>query len=191
MLLAFAVALFAVIHLLPAFPALKKTLKDRLGKKYGMLFALGSILSLVLIVLGWRMADRSTVYDVPSWGFSANIALSLVGFLLLAVFLMRGKVRQWLRLPLAFGVVFWSTGHLLANGDRASVILFGGLLIYALSHLIAGFVQGFRPSPEVRQGHDVLSVFIGVALFGVMIQMHQYFPGIALFSIEDMKIFAN
>ena len=191
MLLFFAVTLFAVIHLVPAFPSLKARLKDRLGKKYGMLFAVGSIVSLVLIVVGWQMADRPVVYDPPVWGFRANLGLSFLAFLLLGVFLFRGRARQLLRLPLAMGVVLWATGHLLANGDQASIILFGGLLVYGATHLAAGFAQGFRPSPEVRQGHDVMSVFVGVALYGVMIQMHPYVTGVALFSIQDMAIFAK
>lgn len=191
MLLFFAVALFAVIHLIPAFPSLKARLKDRLGKAYGMLFAVGSIVSLVLIVLGWQMADRVQVYDPPAWGFGANLGLSFVAFLLIGVFMFRGKARQFLRLPLAMAVVLWATGHLLANGDQASIILFGGLLIYGATHLVAGFAQGFRPSPEVRQGHDVIALFVSVALYGVMIQMHQHVVGVALFSIQDMAIFAK
>ncbi|MEO1160886.1 MAG: NnrU family protein [Pseudomonadota bacterium] len=191
MLLLFAVVLFAILHLVPAFPSLKASLKDRLGKAYGMLFAVGSIVSLVLIVLGWQTADRAAVYDPPAWGFSANLALSFVAFLLLGVFLFRGRARQVLRLPLAMAVVLWATGHLLANGDQASVILFGGLLAYGAIHLAAGFAQGFRPSPEVRQGHDVIALFVSVALYGVMIQMHQHIIGVALFSIQDMAIFAK
>ncbi|MGB5212879.1 MAG: NnrU family protein [Anderseniella sp.] len=191
MLLFLAVALFAIIHLIPAFPSLKARLKDRLGKAYGILFAVGSILSLVLIVLGWQMADRVQVYDPPTWGFRANLALNFVAFLLLGVFLFRGKARQLLRLPLAMAVVLWATAHLLANGDQASIILFGGLLAYGAIHLAAGFAQGFRPSPEVRQGHDVIALFVGVALYGVAIQMHQHVIGVALFSIQDMAIFAK
>jgi len=190
-LLFVAVTLFAVIHLIPAFPSFKDRLKEKLGKKYGMLFGIGSTVTLILIVIGWQMADRTAVYDPPEWGFRANLALSFLAFLLLGVFLFRGKARQVLRLPLAIGVVLWATGHLLANGDRASVILFGGMLAYAAVHLVAGFAQGFRPSPEVRQGHDIIALFVAVALYGVMIQMHQHIIGVALFSIEDMAIFAK
>lgn len=190
-LLFIAVALFAVIHLIPAFPSLKSRLKDKMGNMYGMLFAVGSILTLVLIVIGWQIADRAAVYDPPDWGFRANLALSFLAFLLLGVFLFRGKARQFLRLPLAMAVVLWASGHLLANGDQASVILFGGMFVYAAVHLVAGFAQGFRPSPEVRQGHDVIALFVSVALYGVMIQMHQHVIGVALFSIEDMAIFAK
>ncbi len=190
-LLFVAVTLFAVIHLIPAFPSLKDRLKGKLGKMYGMLFAVGSILTLALIVFGWQIADREVIYDPPVWGFSANLALSFLAFLLLGVFLFRGKARQVLRLPLAMAVILWATGHLLANGDQASVILFGGMLVYAAVHLVAGFAQGFRPSPEIRQGHDIIALFVGVALYGVMIQMHQHVIGVALFSIEDMAIFAR
>ena len=190
-LLVIAVVLFAAIHLIPAFPSLKDRLKHKLGKKYGILFGIGSVLTLVLMVIGWQMADRTSVYDPPDWGFGANLALSFLAFLLLGVFLFRGRVRQILRLPLAMGVIVWATGHLLANGDRASIILFGGLLVYGAVHLVAGLMQGFRPSSEVRQGHDVIAVFVGVALYGVMVQMHQYVIGVALFSIEDMAVFAN
>lgn len=190
-LLLFAVVLFAVIHLIPAFPQLKARLQDKLGKKYGLLFALGSVATVALMVIGWQMAGRASVYDPPDWGFRANLALSFLAFLLLGVFLFRGHARQFLRLPLAMGVVLWATGHLLANGDEASVILFGGLFVYGAVHLAAGFAQGFRPSPEVRQGHDVIALFAGVALYGVMIQMHQHVTGVALFSVGDMAIFAR
>lgn len=191
MLLAFSVALFALIHLIPAFPALKERVKAAAGKAYGPGFGIASTVSLILIVLAWRGADRSAVYEPPAWGFSANLALSFVAFLLVGIFAFRGRLRQILRLPLAMGVILWAAGHLLANGDSASVILFGGLLAYALVHLAAGFAQGFRPSPEVRQGHDALSLLAGVALYGVMIQLHAHLIGVPLFSIQDMAIFGH
>lgn len=191
MLLALSVALFALVHLVPAFPALKARVKAALGKAYGPAFGIASVVSLVLIVLAWQGADRSPVYDPPEWGFRANLALSFVAFLLVGIFAFRGRLRQILRLPLAMAVILWSTGHLLANGDMASVILFGGLLAYGAVHLLGGLASGFRPSPEVRQGHDMLSVLAGVALYGVMIQLHAHLIGVALFSINDLSVLAR
>ena len=52
-------------------------------------------------------------------------------------------------------------------------------------------MPGFRPSPEVRQGHDMLSLLAGVALYGVMIQLHAHLIGVALFSIDDLSVFAR
>jgi len=191
MFLAISVALFALIHLIPAFPALKARVKAAAGKAYGPAFGIASTMSVVLIVLAWQGADRSAVYEPPAWGFRANLALSFVAFLLVGVFAFRGKLRQILRLPLAMAVILWSIGHLLANGDQASVILFGGLLIYAAVHLLGGLATGFRPSPDVRQGHDALSLLAGVALYGVMIQLHAHLIGVALFSINDLSVLGH
>lgn len=188
MLLALSVALFAAIHLVPAFPALKARVSTALGKAYGPAFGIASIVSLVLIVLAWPGADRSPVYDPPAWGFRGNLVLSFAAMMLVGIFIFRGRLRQMLRLPLALGVIAWSAGHLLANGDQASVILFGGFFLYGLVHLTGGLAQGFRPSPEVRQGHDALSLLTGVALYGVMIQLHAHLIGVALFDINDLSV---
>jgi uncharacterized membrane protein len=191
MLLALSVALFALVHLVPAFPALKAWVKTALGKAYGPAFGIASIVSLVLIVLAWQGADRSPVYEPPAWGFRANLVLSFFAMLLVGIFAFRGRLRQLLRLPLAMAVVMWATGHLLANGDIASVILFGGLLVYGAIHLVGGLASGFRPSTDVRQGHDLLSLLAGVALYGVMIQLHAHLFGVALFSIHDLSVLAR
>lgn len=182
-LLALGVALFAVCHLTLALPEAKAALRRRLGKFYGPGFGVVSLLPLLLIVLGWRGAPLEIVYDAPSWGRMATFILVLFAFLCLGVFLFRGKLRQKLRLPLAWGVVFWSIGHLCANGDVASLILFGGMLLYALVHLGLGFANGMRPSPEIRQGHDVISIIIGVALYGVFAQLHPLFTGVPVVTL--------
>jgi len=72
---------------------------------------------------------------------------------------------------MAFAAIFWAIGHLLANGDLASIILFGGFLIYAVLHIILGPANGVRPPPGVRDGHNLLSVLAGVALYGVNTQL--------------------
>jgi hypothetical protein len=113
----------------------------------------------------------------------ATFILVLFAFVCLGIFLFRGKLRQVLRFPLAWGVVFWSIGHLCANGDVASLILFGGMLLYAVVHLGLGFANGVRPSPDVRQGHDVISIIIGVALYGVFAQLHPLFTGVPVVTL--------
>ncbi len=191
MFLAFAVALFAGLHLIAAVPPLKAGLQQRLGKVYGPAFGIGSLVSLVLVVLAWQSADRPAVYDPPDWGFRAALALNFVACLFLGLFIFRGRMRQIVRFPLAIAVMLWATAHLIANGDGASVILFGGFLLYGVSHLLLGLANGVRPAPEVRQGHDAMSLLSGVALYGVLIQLHAHLFGIALFSIDDLSILAR
>lgn len=183
-LLALGVALFAVSHLILAMPEAKEALRHRLGKFYGAGFGALSLIPVVLIVLGWRMTPFDLVYEAPSWGRIATFTLVLLAFVCLGIFLFRGSLRQRLRFPLAWGIVFWSIGHLFSNGDVASLILFGGMLIYALAHLGLGTVNGIRPSPVIRQGHDVLSIIIGVALCGVFAQLHPLFTGVPVVTLS-------
>lgn len=185
LLLAFGVFVTAALHLIAAVPALKQRIKDRIGDKaYGPAFGIATLIGIAIIVLGWRSSDFVAVYDPPSWGRHANFLLTLIAFICLGIFLFRGSWRQRLRFPMAFAAIFWATGHLLANGDLASIILFGGFLVYAVIHIIIGISNGVRPSPVVREGHNLLSVFAGLALYGVMIQAHHALIGVPVFQLN-------
>jgi uncharacterized membrane protein len=182
--LVFGVLLFAALHLVPAVPDRKARVKAQVGDTlYGPAYGMVSILALVIIVLGWRSSDFVPVYDPPAWGAYANYGFTLVAFICLGIFLFRGKLRQILRFPMGLAVVFWATGHLLANGDQRSVILFGGMLLYAVTHMALGFANGVRPTPEVRGGHDLMGVFAGIALYGVMTQLHDVLIGVPVFAL--------
>ncbi len=183
-LLAFAVLLFAVCHIAPAFPGLKSRLQDRLGKAYGPAFGSVALVSVGLIVLGWRLAAFEPVYDPPAYGRHVTFTLVLIGFICLGIFVFRGRLRQILRMPLSLGVIAWGIGHLFANGDLASLILFGGLVGYGVAHLAIGLAYGYRPTPEVRSGHDVLSILGGVALYGLVIQLHGVIIGVPVFQLQ-------
>lgn len=178
-LLGFGVLFLAVQHLVAAVPSLKARLKGWVGDwAYGPVFGLASLVGIFLIVLGWRSADFVPVYDPPEWGRHANFGLTLIAFICLGIFLFRGSWRQKLRFPMAFAIIFWATGHLLANGDLRSIILFGGLLTYAVLHILIASANGVRPTPVVRAGHNLLAVLAGVALYAVMAQAHAALIGV-------------
>jgi uncharacterized membrane protein len=182
-LLGLGVVLFAACHLTLAVPQANEAMRRRFGKFHGVGFGLVSLIPLALIILGWRMSPFVPVYEPPPWGRIATFILVLVGFLCLGIFLFRGSFRQLLRFPLAWAVVFWSVGHLFANGDEASLVLFGGMLIYALAHLGLGWANDIRPSSIVRQGHDVISIMFGAAFYGVVAQLHVLFTGVPVISL--------
>lgn len=183
-LLAAGVVLTAALHLVAAVPSLKERLKASVGSKaYGALFGLGSIIGLFVVVIGWHSSGLVAIYDPPVWGRYANFLLTLLAFICLGIFLFRGSLRQKLRFPMAFATIFWSAGHLLSNGDLASLILFGGFLAYGLLHIIIGILNGVRPSPEVRSGHDLLGILAGIALYGVMAQLHGALIGVQVLEL--------
>jgi uncharacterized membrane protein len=179
-LLAFAVLAFALIHLVPAVPPVKARAQQALGAAYGPVFGIAATFALVLIVVGWSLSGHVSVYEPPVRARQLTVGLLLLAFLCLGVFLFRGRLRQHLRFPLAIAVMLWGAGHLFANGDLASLILFGGLFAYAAAHLALGWSYGIRPSPEVRSGHDILSLVAGVALYIAMVQLHPVLIGVPI-----------
>jgi len=179
-LLLLGVGLLAVLHL----PQLKAAIIACTGEKgYGPAFGAISIAALALIVFGWWISDFAPVYEPPVWGRYANFGLTFVAFLCLGIFFFRGRLRQSLRFPMGIAVALWSVGHLLANGDLRSLILFGGLLFSAIVLIGIGVGQGTRPASEMRGGHDLLSLVIGAALFGAMTQLHPVLTGVPILTL--------
>ncbi|MEQ1520076.1 MAG: NnrU family protein [Aestuariivirga sp.] len=184
-ILAIGVLLFVLLHGVAAVPHYKSYIKSRTGERwYGPFFGLASLFAIAVIVLGWRSSDFVAVYEAPLWGWYVNYALTFIGFLCLGIFLFRGSYRQRLRFPMAIAAVFWAVGHLFANGDLASLILFGGLLAGNVAHMAVALANGIRPTPEVRVGHDGLSLIFGAALYGIMTQLHPAIIGVPIFAIS-------
>ena len=86
---------------------------------------------------------------------------------------------------MAIGVMFWACGHLLANGDLASVILFGGFFVLcggAFHHRHLPTASGLHR--KCAKGHDLMSIVIGIALYGVMAQLHGALIGVPVFQLS-------
>ena len=184
-ILAAGVLLFVLLHGVAAVPRYKSYVKSRTGERwYGPVFGLASVVAIAVIVLGWRSSDFVTVYEPRLWGWYVNYALTFIGFLCVGIFLFRGSYRQRLRFPMGIATVFWAVGHLFANGDLASLILFGGLLMGSVAHMAVAMANGMRPTPEVRVGHNGLALIFGAALYGIMTQLHPAIIGVPIFAIS-------
>jgi len=133
-----------------------------------------------LMVWGYSLADPARLaFTPPAWGRHVTLALMLPAFILLvAAYAPRGSIKQTLKHPMLIAVILWSGGHLLANGEMRSLILFAGFLIYALIAIIAA--TG-RPPPVKRSSitGDLIAVVLGAALYYVFIQyLHPMLIGV-------------
>jgi uncharacterized membrane protein len=89
--------------------------------------AVAVVLSVVLMVIGYRSASFVPVYTpLPGMGHANNM-LMLVSIFLFGVGGTKGTLYPRMRHPMLWGIVVWAVAHLLVNGDLASVVLFGGL----------------------------------------------------------------
>ena len=58
------------------------------------------------------------------------------------------------------------------------------MIVIGLVMLWFGYRNGIRPSADVRNGHDGLSLLAGAALYAVMTQLHTVLIGVPVFALS-------
>jgi uncharacterized membrane protein len=152
-----ASAYFLLIHFGISGTRLRDTLVARLGEgPYRGAFSFASLIGLVWMIYAYGHASTVHLWD-PSLGLRPiAFVLVFVAFLFGVIGLAtpsptqvgmesklaegtdiaRGMVRIT-RHPFLWGVALWALAHLIVNGDLASLILFGSLLLLALGGTVA------------------------------------------------------
>ena len=151
---AIALTLFVLLHVGVSATGLRARLIGMVGLgPYRALFSLASLALLAWLVVGFGQmrADpfdplNEVMWRPPAWFYWPALALILSGFLLGVSGLLspgptlvgyearalaqaepaRGALRIT-RNPFLWGVALWAAGHLLVNGERWAVMLFGAL----------------------------------------------------------------
>jgi uncharacterized membrane protein len=182
-LLTVGVLLWSVVHLFPSIaPRAREMLVERLGNNpYRGLFAAAIVTSLVLIIIGWRSASVAGLYPPPLLGSPIVPALVLLAFILLAAANAPTNIRRFIRHPMLTGVVVWGVAHLLANGENRSVVLFGGMSLWAL---ISIFSISHRDGPREKPAtlavtKDVITVAVSCVVFAAVLYFHGALFGVS------------
>jgi uncharacterized membrane protein len=174
--------LFTILHLLPAAsPATRARLVDSLGEDpYRGLFSIVIIASLVLIVFGWKAATPTSVYAPPVGGGPGISAIIFAAFVLFVTSKARSNYRRFVRHPQMIAVILWSVAHLLVNGDSRSVLLFGGLGIWAVFEIVLCNKRDgeWRKPDVVPFSADMIVAVIAAAAFGAMFFLHKALFGV-------------
>lgn len=150
-----AAAFFVLIHLFVSGTRLREALTGRMGLgAYQGLFSAASAAGLIWLGVAFGQA-RGQAWNAAYWDLTPAIRQVQLGLQLIAMLLIlpglatpnptsvrqegvlnrADAVKGMLRItrhPFLWGVAVWALGHLLANGERASIVLFGSLLLLAL-----------------------------------------------------------
>jgi len=183
--LALGIVLFSLVHLVPAlFAGARQGLIARIGEKpYKGLFAVLSLFTLFLIVSGWKATVPAIVYLPPAWGRYLTLLLTLAGFVLFLAPYTHNNFKRLLRHPQLTGVLLWGVGHLFANGEDRSLLLFGGLALWALAEmlLINRRDRAWQKPEPAPLKNDVVRVVVGIVAFAAMAAAHQWLFGFSPF----------
>ena len=165
-LFAIGMAVFFGAHLFAAFRP--RDLPERMGRnRYRGLFSLVSIAGLVLLIVGYAgVRNLWPVWDPPLWTRHIPMLLMIPAMILfVAAELPTGRIKRTAKHPMLAGVKLWAAGHLVANGDLASIVLFGAFLAYAVLDRIVVKRRDAPPPAAVSTRSDVIAVVAGLALY--------------------------
>ena len=148
--------------------------RAKLGPKGRCPIALSILVSIALMVLGYRAAEYLPVYTpVPGIGHLNNL-LMLVAVFSFGIGSAKGVLVDKIRHPMLTGMVIFAIAHLLVNGDLASIILFGGLGLWAVAEMLiinrtAGTWE--RPAPGTIKG-DLKNAVITLVIYAIVTGIH-------------------
>ena len=130
------------------------------------LYSALSLLGLVIVVWGFRMARQDTLvlWSPPRWATHVTAVLMMVSFILLvAAYVPRNSIKARLHHPMVLAVKVWAFAHLLSNGVAAAVLLFGAFLLWSVLSFRAAR-QRDRANNTVYPPGNAVGTAITVAL---------------------------
>ncbi|GGE16771.1 Uncharacterized membrane protein [Gemmobacter megaterium] len=131
------------------------------------------LVSLVLMVLGYRAADGAVYWGRSPAMVGINNLLMLVSVYLFAASGMKTAVARRLRHPMLLGTLLWAVAHLLVNGDVPSLVLFGAIALWAVVEMIV-INRATRWVPPKGKGPkmEVFALLGTVLVYGAIAGVH-------------------
>ena len=156
------------------FKRLAPASRASLGDKGKGIVALGIVLGIVLMVLGYRATEFSYVWAPPTFMVHINNLLVLIAIYMMSPAPTKGALLSGMRHPMLTGFALWALAHLLVNGNLASIVLFGGLLLYVPVQimLINKAEPNWTPGPKGSIAKDGMFFVGSIILLGVIGYIH-------------------
>lgn len=150
--------------------------RAKFGDKGKGIVALGSVAAIVLMVLGYGAADATPYWSRTSAMTGVNNLLMLLGVYLFAASGKGTRVTRFIRHPQLTAVVVWAVAHLLVNGDLRSIVLFGGLAVWALAEMVlinrATGPRGAYHAPPIKS--EIIALVATLVVFAVVVGIHTW-----------------
>lgn len=151
-------------------PAWRERMMAQLGERqWKGIYSVIAIIGFVLLIYGYGQARQEPVvlYAPPLWTRHIAMLLLLPVFPLLFAAYLPGSIRTTLKHPMLVAVKLWALAHLLANGTLADVVLFGGLLVWAIADRISLARRPPKETPAAPplRANDAIAVVLGLAVY--------------------------
>lgn len=171
LLLIVGVAAWSAVHL---WKRLAPSSRAKFGDQGKLVVAVVSVLSIALMVLGYRAAEGTVYWGRTPAMTGINNLLMVFSFYLFAASGAKTKITKLIRHPQLTAVKVFAVAHLLVNGDTPSFVLFGGLLAWAVAEVIViNRATGPRgPYHAVPVKKEITAVIATVVVVAVVSATH-------------------
>ena len=148
------------------------------------LYSVVAGIGLALLIYGYGLARQAPVvlYSPPAALRHEALLLLVPVFPLLFAAYLPGRLKTAAKHPMLLAVKFWALAHLLANGNLADVLLFGGFLAWAVADRISLKRRPARPVPgaPAKLANDVIAVVGGLTLYAATVMfLHRWLIGVS------------
>ena len=154
------------------------------------LISVASLVGIILMSKGYAAARAAPVllWQSPVWMSHLVSLLMLVAFILfIAAYVPKNVIKARLGHPMIISVKIWAFGHLLANGTVADLLLFGGLLAWAVMSFRAARQRDRREGVTRVAGSampTVITVAVGAVIWAwFAFQGHAWLIGLRPFAV--------
>ncbi len=141
----------------------------------GVMTAL-SLAGLVLMVIGYRaVPNMPNLIPLPGNGHLNN-TLMLIAVIVFGAGMSKGWLWTKIRHPMLWGTLLWALAHLSVRNDAASIVLFGGLGLWAI--LSMALINRAGPWMRPASGgikRDGVLVVIALVMYGLITGIHMMF----------------
>lgn len=161
-------------------------LVERIGEpRWQAVYGAVSGLGFVLLIWGFGLARAETVeiWSPPLWSRHLTAIFTLPAMILIAAaYVPKSRIKARIGHPMVVGTALWALAHLIANGRIEGMLLFGGILIWAMFDFrslrrrdrIAGISHG--QGTAAGDGIAIGAGIVGWLLFVAF--LHAYLMGV-------------
>src|SRR5688572_28855015 len=182
-------AIFFAVHAFTTMRTQRAAVVARVGERsYKVVYSFASLVGILLIAYGfarYRAAGMIEVWDPPRFLRHVNNLLLWPALICVAAAYIPGDIKRVLKHPMLVGIKLWAFGHLLANGDLGSIILFGSFLAWAVYDRITLKHRTDPGAPDFGLGGrdcDTLAVVVGTLVYLALgFWFHPYVVGVPAF----------
>lgn len=172
-LLIAGLALWTLAH---GFRRLAPDRREAMGDAGKGLVALALAAAVALMVFGYKGAAFVDLWTPPEFMTHINNLLMVLAFWLVALSMIPGTISARIRHKQLTATKTWAVAHLLVNGDLASVLLFGGLLGWAVFQVI--LINRAEPGWTRPEGasvrNDLVALAAGLAAMAAVGFVHNW-----------------